>query len=614
MNSHLPSRVVSRVVRQWWPVLVFVALVVACLAMLAGSAPAFAQGASPPPAPPSGRPSAARGKELFATNCVPCHGPGGAGDGDTLKAQGKTAPSFSQPAFHSQQSPADIYTIISEGRIANIMPPWKGRLAPDQLWDLAYYAWWLGTGSATLARGQAVWQAECSACHGASGAGVQGVDLSQAGRAITFSQADLADRSMAAKDHAPLWSKLSAADQAAALAYARGLGFDAPAAPVSNGAIRGTIRNATTNTPVTPGQVVSATLYSFVGTAPQAPAAAPVDSQGAFKFEGLTAGEDYNYGVGVLYNGIQYFSPLVRLTADQPTQTPELRVYETTASDPGMRIGQVHVIAEFLDARTLRVGELFEVQNPSQRTFVAPAGGATLEMNLPPGATNIRFQDEEIDATSLRDGNSLRLNMPWIPGSRQVLLAYDLPYNSSLRLSRAWPYPTGEVNVLVEDLGVQVSADGLQTKPAMDTPNGGRYLSLSAPSLAARQVVNLTLSGTPRIDAPAVGSGGPGQAGAAAAVSAARVQTSYQAGLRWLGVLLAGLAALAFLAWPRLRSSSATSGRENLAVTRERLLDQLADLDDAYALGEMGESDYAVQRADTKARLVAAMRALRAQE
>ena len=615
MKSHLPFPVVARIVRGWWPTLVCLALVAACLATLADSVPASAQGAASPPAPPAGRPSAARGKELFATNCAPCHGPGGAGDGETLKSQGKTAPDFTQPAFHSQQSSADIYTTISEGRVANLMPPWKGRLSPDQMWDLAYYAWWLGTGSATLARGQAVWQAECAACHGASGAGVQGVDLGQASRAIAFSQADVASRSATVKDHAPLWSKLSAADQAASLAYARSLGFDAPAAPASNGAIRGTIRNGTTNTAITPGQVVSATLYSFVGTAPQAPVIAPVDGQGAFKFEGLTAGDDYNYGVGVLYNGIQYFSPLLKLTADQPNQTPELRVYEATATDPGLRIGQVHVIAEFLDARTLRVGELFEVQNPAQQTFLAPPGGATFEMGLPPGATNIRFQDEAIDPASIGDNNTLRLNIPWIPGSRQVLLAYDLPYNNnSLRLSRAWPYPTGEVNVLVEDLGVQASADGLQAKAPMNTPNGGRYLTLAAPSLAARQAVNVTLSGAPRIDAAAASGSASGQAGAVASVPSARVQTSYQDGLRWLGVVLAALAVLAFLAWPRLRPSLAAGRHENPAATRERLLDQLADLDDAYALGEIGEGDYMVQRAETKARLVAVMRALRAQE
>ena len=614
MKPHLPSSIVSRIVRCWWPTLVGVALVIACLALLADSAPASAQGATPPPSPPAGRPSAARGRELFATNCVPCHGPGGAGDGETLKSQGKTAPDFTQPAFHNQKSPVDIYTVIAEGRIANLMPPWKGRLSPDQMWDLAYYAWWLGTGSATLTRGQGVWQAECSTCHGASGAGVQGVDLSQASRAIAFSQMDLASRGATVKDHAPVWSKLSPTDQAAALAYARSLGFNAPAAPASNGAIRGTIRNGTTNLPITPGQVVSATLYSFVGTAPQAPVIAPVDGQGTFKFEGLTAGEDYNYGVGVLYNGIQYFSNLVKLTADQPNQTPELKVYETTATDPGMRIGQVHVIAEFLDAKTLRVGELFEVQNPAQRTFLAPPGGATFEIGLPPGATNIRFQDEEIDAASIRDGTTLRLNLPWNPGSRQVLLAYDLPYNNSLRLTRAWPYPTGEVNVLVEDLGVQASADGLQAKAPMNTPNGGRYLTLSAPSLAARQAVNLTLSGAPRTDAPAAGSANSRPSGATAAVPSARVQASYQVGLRWLGVVLAALAVLAFLAWPRLRPSLAAGRRENLAATQERLLDHLADLDDAYALGEMGESDYVVQRADTKARLVAVMRALRPQE
>lgn len=617
LNPTSPSH--PRLRRSWLLVATPLILVLVCLAFLASTAPARAQGATTPPPPPTTRPSAARGQELFATNCVPCHGPQGLGDGPVLKSQGQTAPTLTQPAFHSQQTPNDIYTVISEGRIGKLMPPWKGRLNPDQMWDLAYYAWWLGTGSATLSQGQQVWQAQCAACHGASGAGVARIDLSQPNATLALSQTDLASRAQAVADHAPVWSKLSVADQAAALAYARSLSFDAPAAAATTtGSIRGTVRNGTTNAAITPGQIVSATLYSFVGTTPGEPVTGTVDGQGGFKFDGLTAGQDYSYGVGVRYNGIQYFSPLLKLTADQANQMADLMVYEATATDPGMRIGQVHVIAEFLDAKTMRIGELIEVQNPAQRTFAVPDGKFTFEMPLPPGATNVRFQDESVDSSQFRDGDTLRLNIPWVPGSRQVLLAYDLPYTNNLRLTRAWPYPTGEVNVLVEDVGVQATGDGLQAKTPMDTPNGGRYLTLSAPSLAARQAVNVTLSGAPRVDAApsgtGAGAGASGQSGAAAAVPTARVQASYQDALRWLGVILAVAAVVAFLAWPRLRPVVTTGRRENLAASRERLLDQLADLDDAYALGEMRESDYVVQRADIKARLVAVMRALRTEE
>lgn len=577
------------------------------LTLLALGAPAAAQGTPMPPLPTT-RPSAVRGKELFIQNCQPCHGSLGRGDGETLRAQGQTAPSFALAAFHTARTPVDIYTIISEGRVDKLMPPWKGRLTPDQMWDLTAYSWWLGAGGRTLSRGQAVWAAECASCHGANGAQVAKADLSQGAQRVGSNQADLATRSAVVAEHAKVWPTLSVSDQAASLAYARSLSFDAPLLPTASGVIRGTVRNGTPGASIQPGQVVSATLFSFVGTTVDEPVATTVNPDGSFEFKGLVTDPDYSYGVGVRYNGVQYFSPLIKLTTDQASQTPVVTVYETTTTDPGMRIGRAHVIAEFLDPNSLRIGELFEVENPSDKTFAAPPGGTTFDLPLPPGATNVRFQDEDVDQTSLRNGETLRLTTPWTPGTRQVLIAYDLPYNGDLRLARSWPYPVSEVNVLIQDAGIQARGEGLQARPDMEAPGGGKYISLAAQTLPARQPVAVTLSGTPRQQQP-----GAGQAGTQAAATA-RVQSSYQNGLRWFGVGLLAASVLAFLVWPKLRPAVVTGRRENLAATRERLLDQLADLDDAHAAGELRDSDYMVQRADTKSRLVAIMRASRAEE
>ncbi len=567
---------------------------------------ADAQGPAPAVPPPTTRPSASRGQELFATNCVPCHGPQGRGDGDTLRAQGMSAPSFADPQFHQGQSLASIYTVISEGRMDKLMPPWKGRLNPGQMWDLAAYSWWLGTGPRSLSRGQTVWGAECASCHGATGATLPKADLSQLAQSITVSQADLTARSAKVPDHAATWAKLSPADQAAAVAYGRSLGFDAPALPSTAGVIQGSVRMGTPGATLQAGQVVSVTLLTFAGNTPTDEAAAPVASDGTFTFDGLFTGSDYSYGVATRYNGVDYYSPLVRLAANDSKQATTINVYETTTTDPGLRIAQVHVIAEFLDAQTLRIGELYDVENTGQRTLVAGQGGTTFPLALPPGAVNVRFQDD-LDEQKVRDGDQLRIGLAWPPGRRQLLLSYDLPYRGQASLTRTWPYPVSDANVLVADVGLQIQAEGLQAKPTTQPTAGANFLTYAAQTLPAGRPVTVRLSGTPRLQ-PA-----PGSAGAAGAVSPVRVQTSYQSVLRWIGLGLTLLALAGALAWPRLRRVTA-GGLSRVNVERERLLDRLADLDDSYAAGELAETEYQVQRTETKARLVQVMRTQRAEE
>ncbi len=52
-----------------------------------------------------------------------------------------------------------------------MMPPWNGRLDDQQIWDAVVYAWTLHTTAAEIGMGQAVYENNCQACHGADGKG-----------------------------------------------------------------------------------------------------------------------------------------------------------------------------------------------------------------------------------------------------------------------------------------------------------------------------------------------------------------------------------------------------------------------------------------------------------
>lgn len=123
-----------------------VGIVIACAVVLANSGSLFAE--SPPPwvapaaaaakkNPFAGKPDAgAAGKQIFTTTCLPCHGPGGHGDGPASAALNPRPANFSSPAIAGESDGA-LFWKLSEGRGA--MVAFKGSLSETQRWQLVTY-------------------------------------------------------------------------------------------------------------------------------------------------------------------------------------------------------------------------------------------------------------------------------------------------------------------------------------------------------------------------------------------------------------------------------------------------------------------------------------------
>ncbi len=77
----------------------------------------------------------AQGKKLAETNCVPCHGPGGKGDGPAAVALPVKPADWTSAAVQSE-SEGEIFWKISNGR--GPMPPWKGLPESDR-WALVQF-------------------------------------------------------------------------------------------------------------------------------------------------------------------------------------------------------------------------------------------------------------------------------------------------------------------------------------------------------------------------------------------------------------------------------------------------------------------------------------------
>lgn len=77
-----------------------------------------------------------QGEEIYLLYCAPCHGDYGYGDGAAGGASGVLPANFHDSVFQKQSDGA-IFWKLSEGR--NNMPPFKGALSEEQLWQLVVY-------------------------------------------------------------------------------------------------------------------------------------------------------------------------------------------------------------------------------------------------------------------------------------------------------------------------------------------------------------------------------------------------------------------------------------------------------------------------------------------
>jgi high-affinity iron transporter len=120
---------------------------------------------------PVAAPSAARGQQLFADNCVTCHGERGDGKGSNAAQLRPPPANFTDPAFMRGETPYDFFQVISLGKHNTAMPAWDGVLSVQDRWDLIAYLWTLAPGPARIAEGQGIYLTRCASCHGTAADG-----------------------------------------------------------------------------------------------------------------------------------------------------------------------------------------------------------------------------------------------------------------------------------------------------------------------------------------------------------------------------------------------------------------------------------------------------------
>ena len=363
------------------------------------------------------------------------------------------------------------------------------------------------------------------------------------------------------------------------------LGESSPAAAAGPGAIEGRLANGTAGG----GSVGSlpVTLLTFRGEQEEARQSTTAGPDGGFRFDALETSAGYTYQVIVPYAQVEYGGEPIVFGPGEMTKETVLSVYETTETDPGLRVEWAMVVLDQADAksRTVTAFELLTLANPSDRTFLPSTTGPNgpmglLRFSLPHGAGQVSPGPGLGENALFQVDQGFATTDPVLPGQHELGFRYVFPYQGhSYAFERPVVYQTGELWVLVREDGPTIVSDVLQQQDPISLA-GIRYRLQVARDLPAGSRFTLQITDLP----------GPGLI----ALSFALLP-SYVWGA--LAVALA-MAAVVVYGWRR-REQPVTITSDPAAG----LLAAVATLDDERAAGRLSEEEHSRRRAALKAAL-----------
>lgn len=568
---------------------------------------------------------AVMGESLFQQNCAPCHGPQGGGDGPAAAQMPVVPTAFADPAAVWELSPAELFHTTKFGRLEQMMPPWQNQMSDTEIWQTVFYAWDLHTSEAEVSAGEAIYAADCAACHGTEGRGdgpeASGdlLDFTDPGAMMALSQADLAQNWFA--DHPEIGGDLSEENQQAVLSYIRTFSYSPSWASLLGsgvGVIEGAIDQQTPDGDTFPGGTVSLEVYAHM--TPLDTLETTADENGVFRFENLPVDPGIFYLVVTQYKGVRYSTPVLRFgqaetTSEDPNLlTTSLPIYETGDDASGLGITQMSWIVEH-EPGALLVGQVVYFGNSGDRTFTGrTVDGAdvpvTLELPLPDGAESIGLQDGAIGGAYRQVGNVVYDTRPVPPGegTRQIFIRYRLPFDgNSATLVQPVDYPMESMELWVAslpNLNVEPSAaqGEIQFGGEQDI-QGMPYRQWTADGLPA-QNLTVDLSGLiaageqdPRLLLNADGSVAATQGTATTPALDPMIPLAVG------GVILLVLAGVVIWRWRA--GSGQASAQLSPEQRRQWLIEEVARLDDQHAEGELDDDSWQEQRAALKRELYA---------
>lgn len=583
-------------------------------------------------------PDPTQGAALYAEKCAACHGAGGKGDGSQASQLPIPVTPLGSVDVARLVKPINWFTIITQGKIERMMPPFKS-LTDRQRWDLVAYLFTLSTPQQVLADGKSVYEANCQSCHGSQGAGNGEKAASLSAKVPNWRDltrlAQLSAKELVtvvnngAGQAMPAYaSQLSEEQRWAVVAYIRSLTFASAATPATSATTSPTVQAAAktpaAETPVvssTPAGTASAPLtkVNFVGKVTHATgkplpqglkvvlqgfdsmtkaseSTTEVQADGTYQFKDVELGSGRVFVASLTYQNVEFTSATVHGSdlGSSPDVDLSITVTDSSTDASVLAAQRVHIFLDFtLDGR-IQVAELFVVINPTENAVV-PVDAKTpgLLFDLPNGATNLQFQDGELGERFIQTVTGFGDTMEVLPKAmHQVLFGFDLPYeNNKTTIKIPFTLPVDSLVVMVPADGVTLESPSLRSSGTRQIDNANINL-FSGSNFARGSVLELTVSGQPSAGTPTI------------------IDTSSTSSLL-IGLGVFGVVLIVVGVWlfrqkkkqdqPVEEMEEEESPEEN----EDALLDAIVALDDLYQAGKLPEVAYQERRSELKARLKA---------
>jgi mono/diheme cytochrome c family protein len=593
----------------------------------------------PTPAPtlgplfPAQAPSTENGAAIFAEKCAPCHGATGMGDGEQGINLNVTVPAFGLPEVARPASPAQWYTVVTQGRMERFMPPFAS-LDNQQRWDVVAYAMTLHTSEEEIAKGKELFEAKCINCS---------TDFFQDQKKMAgLSEVELARIVKEGNDQVPPFAvQFGDEDLWAVTAYLRTLSFDtapiasAPEASATPRALSvnetppaetpaGTAAGTAAGTEQAPATsaatsvakegfgTVSGSIENKTGTDLPAelkvtlrgydhgadPSKGPqevfsqegsVDEQGSFVFEKIEIPLNRIFLAEVTIDGLDLKSGFAIVKEGNTNLTlPPIVLYNKTEDISALVVEEARIFFEY-GTDVVQVYNVYSFRNPGDEVIVVKfnESGEVPFLKAPEGSSGFGYEPMQNSEPFQQVENGFAI--PPSEGSYGLIAFASVPKAREYNFTQQFVLPSAKVTVFVPE-GITIESDkskdlGVQ---AMQDFNFQIY---EIGRVTAGEKLSLSVSGTPK-EAKDTSASAPAE-------TASRQNLLLGAGALGVALILAG-------GWMYLRDRNReedSTGEEeegNEFESSDDVIDAIIALDDLHRARKILEETYQKRRAELK--------------
>jgi mono/diheme cytochrome c family protein len=617
---------------------------------------------------PSEPPDLTSGAAIYAQHCTACHGAVGAGDGPLVLNGQVPAPVSFQDEDHVRQiNPKEWFRTITNGRIENLMPPWKDALTEQERWDVALYTYTLHYTADQLEIGQILYT-DCAECHGETGNG-DGPEANknpqQPAAELTNLRSlnDLSDANMyvmvdeGQADLMPAYGdEFSEEEIRAVVAYARTLGPTNPelitaddeaaaqagteepvtgdaapgttvepsgsetdsGAPATMMTITGTVTNQTTGGTVPEGMTVTLRVYEAAALSlfDEGTQTTTLNPDGTYQFTDVPIMTEYLYLTTVSYRDRDFASGLFQADPTSSRLDLPIAIYELT-DDPSVVTINASVTQMQVGGDTLEATYSVRFTNTSDRLYTALEAEAdgryrSIWVTLPPGALVVGITDQPRYIYD-QEANIVYDTVPLQPSEeRFIQVTYLLDYSDGAVIEYNTPFRIdGQLRALVETPTITLEGSLFPAQGEEQLGEGTFQGYGDRMTLEAGTTIQYTLTGEGGEVAILPGDNSSQSGAATVPTASSGVVTSDLLvpllAILGVGVVMIGGVFVMVRRSPKGAAASGASGK----INRDRLIDgmvrQIAELDAQHDAGQINHDVYRQRREQLKARLAELM-------